>query len=176
MPVLPAAAGRAPLPRPLPRPLRYWPRVLAGGSRARAGPAGPRRLAASRASRPPSLAVPRCGGRPSPQSQSWTLAGGPCSRWLRRAAVNPEADWGRAEAAPPRPRGAERFWGPPTTAVGARKGLATPGLGEGPSSLGRSLSALGQWAGDLAAPVFPASLHPQFPPAPLSSAVRGGSG
>lgn len=37
------------------------------------------------------------------QARPATPADGPSSRWLRGAAVSPEAGWGRAEAASPRP-------------------------------------------------------------------------
>ena len=69
VPVLPAAAGRAPLPRPL----RYRPRVLTGGCQARAclgrAPRGLGRRAALPALRPPSPG--------SAQPRWWEAAPGP---------------------------------------------------------------------------------------------------
>lgn len=76
VPVLPAAAGRAPLPRPL----RYRPRVLTGGGQtpARLGAVqwGLGWRAARRASRP---LFPGSGARPGPhEARAWpmTLVGG----------------------------------------------------------------------------------------------------
>lgn len=116
MPVLPAAAGRAPLPRPL----RYRPRVLTGGCQARAclgrAPRGLGRRAALPALRPPSpgSTKPRCWEAAlgptvlvlesiSPQAWPATLVGGPVLTpviWRRRATVAWEGVGGGAGAAP----------------------------------------------------------------------------
>lgn len=115
VPVLPAAAGRAPLPRPR----RYWPRVLTGGSQARAGPAGPRRRAACRASRHLPLAVPRCGeaalapgaspGLQAPQAWPTTLVGGPLLTPVALGRSSRGAGLGNGPRPPFPARGAERL-------------------------------------------------------------------
>ena len=126
VPVLPAAAGRAPLPRPL----RYRPRVLTGGCQARAclgrAPRGLGRRAALPALRPPSpgSTKPRCWEAAlgptvlvleSIKPQAWpaTLVGGPVLTpviWRRRATVTWEGGWGRGRSRPLYGLGAQRGW------------------------------------------------------------------
>lgn len=143
----------------------------------RRGPRGLRRVG-------PHGHLPRqCPGvrRPSPRSQSRLQAARPARRPSRAAAthagcVGPQFTRRRAGAGQNRPFQAaacRRFRGPPIAALGGRKGLAAPGLGECPSSLGGSLSGwVSGWRpGRTCGPRFrPHSLSP----APLSSAPRGG--
>lgn len=141
VPVLPAAAGRAPLPRPL----RYRPRVLTGGCQARAhvggAPRGLGRSVARRASRPPFPG--QSVGRRPPVPVPDPTRPGPGRRPSRGplfpprlwpGGVRPQLTWeGAGEgagAALPRPRGCTGFRGPRSHCPGGSGRLGNSGRSE----------------------------------------------